>query len=125
METSAVKVLIIDDEEDICLMLEECLKDEYKEEVEIKTFLDAKDAIDYIKTNALDIIITDMNFPQFSGRDIIREAQKINGSTKGVLVTGESGDEVAKYAHDSGLYLLRKPFNFDEFINLVAPFIRR
>ncbi|MBF0299576.1 MAG: response regulator [Oligoflexia bacterium] len=125
MEISPVKVLIIDDEEDICFMLEECLKDEYKEEVTIKTLLDAKEAIDYIRNSSIDIIITDMNFPQHSGKDIIREAQRINGSAKGVLVTGESGDEIAKYAHDSGLYLLRKPFNFDEFISLVAPFIRK
>lgn len=125
MDILPAKILIIDDEEDICFMLEECLKEEYKDEVTVKTFLDAKEAIDYIQVNKMDVIITDMNFPQYSGKDIIREAQKVHGETKGVLVTGESGDEVAQYAHDSGLYLLRKPFNFDEFINLVAPFIRR
>jgi len=123
MNITPVKILIVDNDKNLCYLIEECLHDEFPNNVNTKILSEVREAIDYINNNDIDVIITDINFPHFSGKDIIKEIQKKYGEVNGVIITWELSDEITQYAFDSGLCCLKKPLDYDELIYLITPFI--
>ena len=60
---------------------------------------DGKEAIDLIKTNSYDLVISDLMLPLSDGIEVYHALQKINPTTKFVLLTAYSNSEKAKKAN--------------------------
>lgn len=78
-------------------------------------------ALEYIKAHKTDVILTDINMPEMSGLDLIREAKTYRPELKSVIVSGYSEFEYAKSAIDLKVesYLL-KPLSPGEISQVFA-----
>jgi two-component system response regulator HydG len=72
------KILIIDDEEDLCLLMK--LNLESSGEFEVITAFSGQEAISKIKDIAFDLVITDYNMPDMNGEDVINQAKEMKPS---------------------------------------------
>lgn len=78
------KIIVVDDEQIICNMAKKILQ---IEGYEVDTFTDSVLALDAIRKNQYDLIITDLMMEQVSGMDILREVNRRSPQTKVIMLT--------------------------------------
>ena len=76
------------------------------------------EALEYIKTNTPDLIISDFLMPEMNGLEFLREAKKLYPETSMILLTGYADKENAiKAINDVGLYkYIEKPWDNDDLL---------
>jgi FixJ family two-component response regulator len=103
-----LRVLVVDDEEEILELLGEYLKARGHE---VRTAYDGRDAIDLIRQGALDLVITDLKMPGMGGIELQTEIARLNQPVATILMTGFGTVETAVQAMQAGAYdYLLKPF---------------
>jgi putative nucleotidyltransferase with HDIG domain len=108
----APRLLIVDDEPNICDLLRELLaQDDY----EIETCLRAQDALDRFAEQPFDMLVSDLKMPGMSGIDLIQAVKALRPETATVLITGHATLQTALEAlrHGADDYV-QKPFSIDE-----------
>lgn len=80
-----------------------------------KSCYDAIEAIDYLRTNKVDLIFLDLNMPKLKGFDFLRTLQ---GAPKVIVTTAYSEFALEGYELNIVDYLL-KPFSFERFLKAV------
>ncbi len=110
-----ISLVMADDEERICrLMLALGEWDELG--ISVKgTASNGLEALELVKKENVDILITDIRMPGLGGMDLIREVNQISPQTKIIIISGYSNFEYAQTAIEYGVkgYLL-KPINRSE-----------
>ena len=112
------KILLVDDEEDICNILAKSLSDDF----DVQSFTDPRKALNEIRRKNFDLIISDISMPFLNGRDIVRSAQKIQPNTPVILITGHGEEEsIVKEATALKIAgLLPKPFpELEEIVEII------
>ena len=109
------KVLIVDDEYFIGKLIYKLIAWEDKN-LECVSILDnGEDAIDYIKKNTPDIVITDIRMPGVSGLDLIRETRDTSNKIQYIIISGYREFEYAREAMKYGIdHYVLKPINKDD-----------
>ena len=117
------KVLIVDDEPHIRLLLEQTLEDFEEKGVKIITAGNGKQALELIKKETPDIVYLDVMMPEMNGYDVCN-AVKNDPTLKGVyiiLLTAKGQEYDKKRGDDSGADIyMTKPFNPDVIIAKTA-----
>ena len=112
------KILIIDDEKDICFLISEILKDENY----ITTSANNSDeALKNFSTFKPDLIILDvwLGNSNLDGIELLKEFKKINIFIPVIVISGHGTVDMAVNAIKNGAYdFLEKPFNSDKLIVL-------
>lgn len=91
-------LIIVDDDELIRRGLEKVIQWN-KLGYEVKeTFKSAVDALEYIKSCQVDVILTDIRMPQMTGLELVEQAQKEQENIKTVIISGYGEFELAKQA---------------------------
>lgn len=80
------------------------------------TFADALKAIDFLKTETVDLIFLDIHLPKISGIEFIKSRSL---HAKVILTTAFSDYALESYEYDVVDYLL-KPFSFERFVQAVS-----
>jgi len=116
------KILLIDDDKDLCNLLERELKNE---NFEVIVCHDGQTGLDTFKKQNYQLIILDIMLPAMNGYDVLTEIRKLNNVP--VLMLTAKDSEIDKV---SGLRLgaddyLTKPFLMAEFVARVQSLIRR
>lgn len=116
------KVLIIDDDIELCQLLKKCLE---KESITTDLIHTGIEGLKQAKTGSYLLIVLDVMLPEISGFDLLAEIRKT--STIPVLMLTARDSELDKV---SGLRLgaddyLTKPFSINEFTARVQSLIRR
>jgi len=102
------KILIVDDERDVTLVLKEFF---VSRGYEALVAFNGKEARGFLNQPGLDLILLDMHLPDISGLEILREARKIHKEAKIIILTGFS-EEYKKEAESIGCdAFLTKPFS--------------
>jgi nitrogen regulation protein NR(I) len=115
--TSRSKVLLIEDDQGIVVTLRRLLTEE-GHQVEIETRGDT--GLERARSNAFDVVITDMKLPGLSGLELVRELHAARPRLPIILITAYGTTETAIEATKSGAYdYLLKPFEMPELIELV------
>ncbi|MCX7760692.1 MAG: sigma-54 dependent transcriptional regulator [Hydrogenothermaceae bacterium] len=105
-------ILFVDDEEDILATFKEIFEEEgYRVDIEPNPL----NAVEKIKKNNYDLVISDLKMPSLTGDDLLKEVRKFNTTTQFIMLTAygtiENAVECMKYgAYD---YLL-KPIDFND-----------
>src|ERR1700735_772294 len=124
-ETSApreARVLLVDDDRELCLMLTEYLVAEH---FEVKSVHDGGDALPELSANDYEILILDVMLPSVGGFDVLR---KLGASyDTPILMLTARGDDVDRIV---GLELgaddyLRQPFNPREVVARIRAILPR
>lgn len=111
------KILVIDDEIEICLILDKFLT---KKGFEVVTAHTGNDGLAKLKNNTFDLIISDFRLPDFTGLDLLKEIKAIRQGNKVIIITGYSdirmAVEVIKYG---AIDYITKPLYPEELLSLI------
>jgi DNA-binding response OmpR family regulator len=120
--TSDARVLLVDDDRELCQMLGEYLA---AERFEVHSVHDGTAGLAELRTNGYEIVILDVMLPGLSGLDVLRGVDSSN--TTPILMLTARGDDVDRIV---GLELgaddyLSKPFNPRELVARIRAILRR
>ncbi len=117
------KILIVDDEEPIRLLLEQILE---KRGYACVLAADAAEARDCLKEHAFDLALCDINMPGESGLELIQDVSTKYGDMAVVMVTGIDDPKVAETVFEAGAYdYVAKPIRRTRILRSVANALRR
>ncbi|OIP41775.1 hypothetical protein AUJ95_02775 [Candidatus Desantisbacteria bacterium CG2_30_40_21] len=112
-----MKILIVDDEKRILMLLKQSLQDEG---YEVETANDGFEAIERIKKHDFGLVITDLKMSGKDGISVLRETKVLSPRTEVIMITAFSSNETAVTAMKEGVYdYLIKPFDTNELKLLV------
>lgn len=108
------KILIVDDERDICSALEFILR---KEDYEVKSAYLGEKALEMISKESFDVIITDLKMGKIDGMEVLQKTKDISPDTSVIIITAFGSIESAIEAMKKGAsdYIL-KPFYNEEIL---------
>lgn len=106
------KILVLDDEETILQLLQEYFSDFG---VDSTAFSEPVQALERIKQQEFDVILSDIHMPVMTGNNFAAEAVKICPDTPIILMTGKPSLDHSIEALKTGVFdFLLKPFHFEE-----------
>ncbi|MFA5524971.1 MAG: response regulator transcription factor [Tissierellales bacterium] len=116
------KVLVVDDDIEICNMIEMFLE---KERFQVVKAFDGEDAVKKFISEMPNIVILDIMLPKMDGYDVCREIKKISQVPIIMLTAkGETFDKVLGLRLGADDYMV-KPFDPEELIARIRAVLRR
>jgi response regulator RpfG family c-di-GMP phosphodiesterase len=112
MATANKKILVVDDEPNICDILEKFLK---KQGYDVVRSGDGKEALSILKNGSVDLVVSDIKMPGMSGVELLQKIREYNISIPVLITTGFPTLDTAIEALKAGAYdYLTKPFHLEE-----------
>lgn len=116
--TRALRVLVVDDEEDIRNNLSDILTD-LGYEVDIAG--DGLSALELVRKAHYDVALLDLRMPGMDGITLYREIKKLRAETVAILITAYADGATSDEALDAGAWrVLPKPVHLPNLLKLVA-----
>ncbi len=112
------KVLIIDDEKDICFLISEILRDE---EYITTSAINSDEAIKKFTENKPDLVILDvwLSNSKLDGIELLQKFKSIDNKVPIIIISGHGTVDLAVKSIKNGAYdFLEKPFNSEKLIIL-------
>ncbi len=108
------KILVVDDDIDICLLLSRFLT---KNEFEVDTTHSGKKALEILKGSFYDLVLCDFRLGDMDGFEVLKKTKEINPDIKVIIITGYSDIKIAVNAIKIGAcdYVI-KPLLPDEIL---------
>jgi DNA-binding NtrC family response regulator len=121
----ALTVVIVDDEDMVLTSLKSFLS--LETEYLVQTFQSAREALDFIKSNAIDLVISDYLMPEMDGLTFLNEVKKLRPEVPRIILTGYADKENAiKAINDVGLFqYIEKPWNNDDMLIILRNGLER
>jgi DNA-binding NtrC family response regulator len=108
------KILVVDDDLEMCALLSDVLKGEG---FSVTALSDSMDASKALKREEFDTIVTDLKMKGLKGFDLLEEANKRAPLTPVIIITAFGTIESAIQAMKMGAYdYITKPFQMDELV---------
>ena len=121
MTLKSQKILVIDDEEDIAMLLSEILE---WEGFSVQTATNGAEALEILTTDTFSAIFTDLQMPVMGGIEFIKKYRQIDDKTPIILLTGniDSGN----HTENNGISAtVRKPVDIDDLLAILDSCILR
>ena len=116
MEKHLKKILVIDDEAGIRILLFEQLS---SAGYEVVTASDGDEGIEKINNQYFDMVISDLMMPKVSGIEVMKTLKKSNTKTKMMIMSG-AGIEYVKEKMKEGIFdVIAKPFDLDKMLTMI------
>ncbi|WP_437920045.1 response regulator [Sphingobacterium sp. LRF_L2] len=108
-KNNKIVVLYVDDEENNLVSFKATFRLKYK----VYTAISGTEAIEIVKKNPIDIIITDQRMPEMTGVEFLEEIIKINPEPMRILLTGYTDMGAVVDAVNKGkiFHYLNKPWS--------------
>ena len=111
-KNTLLNILIAEDERNIGDLLTELLAQEGRK---ISVVYNGLEAVEKLKEEKFDLLITDLMMPEVDGMEVLHEAKNIRADIMVIIITGYASLETAIQAVKEGAYdYLRKPFRLEE-----------
>ena len=116
------KVLVVDDDQDIRLLLERFLS---KNKFTTETAQDGESAIECLKEQSFDLVLCDFKLPDINGLELIQKIKILCPEAAIIVITGYSDVKVAVKAIKLGAYeYVTKPLYPDEILLIIQQAIK-
>jgi len=117
MKDNDTKILVVDDEKEICLLLSRLLE---REGCNVQTANNGVDALKLIKSEQPEILFTDFKMPGMDGMELMAKAKELAPDLPVILITAYADvagavNAIKKGAHD----YLPKPFSHAEIVRVL------
>jgi DNA-binding NtrC family response regulator len=125
MSANEIKILIVDDDEDLCVALTDFIS---QMGVQVQTAATVLEAQQKLQNEPLpfDLVLTDLRIPGGSGMDVLKAARSRSLDSLVTIITGYASIETAIEASRLGAYnYITKPFSLDEIGVQVRNMIER
>ncbi len=104
------RVLLVDDHHDTCLGMKRMLE---RRGYQITIAHSAEQAVEKVRTQEFDLLISDIGLPDRSGYELMREV-RLNKRLPGIALSGFGSEQDVNQAREAGFAEhLTKPINFD------------
>ncbi|MGA2187979.1 MAG: response regulator [Steroidobacteraceae bacterium] len=116
----ALTILAVDDSASMRQMVSFTLKHAGYEVIEAA---DGVDALEYARSNSVNLVLTDVNMPRMDGITLVRELRQLSAYkfTPMLVLTTESGPEKKMQGKQAGATgWLVKPFNPEKLLATIA-----
>ncbi|RME21197.1 MAG: response regulator [Deltaproteobacteria bacterium] len=115
----AYRVLVVDDEDVVCMVIKEALKAEF----DIAFVDSAEKAIPYLLQAPPHVLVADKNLPGISGIELLRQSKSLHPELEVIIITGYASMESSIEAMRQGAYdYILKPF---DDISILVEKVRR
>jgi DNA-binding response OmpR family regulator len=108
------KILIIDDEPDVCIVLESVLDENG---FQADSYTEVLLALENFKAGTYDLLLLDIKMPDMDGFQLYQEMKKIDNKVKVCFLT--AGEIYGQFAELDKDLFFRKPINNEELINKI------
>jgi two-component system nitrogen regulation response regulator GlnG len=117
MSERTARILIIDDDKQICVILSDLVK---KEGFEALTAYEGEKALSIVRSEDPDLMLVDMMLPGMDGMEVMRQVKEIVPELPVVFITAHADARGAVNAIKAGAHdYLSKPFDNHEVIRVV------
>ena len=108
-----IKILIVDDDNDICEYMELLLT---QSGYSVSTFQEPRQALDALKKEDFHVVVLDLMMPGISGMEVLEEIRHFDSDIAIVIFTGNpTVDTAVKSMKYNVSDYIKKPFDIDEF----------
>jgi two-component system response regulator AtoC len=108
------RVLVVDDEENLRLVLKTILK---RAGYEVDVAVSGEDALEKVESFGPDVILTDVRMPKMSGLDLLATLRAKQSSATVIVMSAYGSVDLALEAMKAGAYdYVQKPFKPDEIL---------
>ncbi len=109
-------VVIVDDEDMVLTSIRSFL--ELETDYEVKAFLSAGEALKFIETNEVDLVVSDYLMPEMDGISFLAKVRDLRPEAPRIILTGYADKENAiKAINDVGLFqYIEKPWDNDDLL---------
>jgi CheY-like chemotaxis protein/predicted regulator of Ras-like GTPase activity (Roadblock/LC7/MglB family) len=116
---SEKRILIVDDEESILTILKSSLK-KLGSDYQVVTATDGFIALDYLKVNSFDLIVTDYNMASMDGLELLESARYLQPKARVIMMTAYGNNALESEARRLQAYrYLTKPLEINAFRQIV------
>ncbi|MFC1725357.1 response regulator [candidate division KSB1 bacterium] len=123
MNNSPCKILIVDDDEDVRVMIKDILE---LEGFTTYTASNGKEGLQKFEEFLPELVITDIRMPVMDGVEFVKNVQKIKKDAKVIFISGWESSE-SKVKRNLVLYshykYLKKPFDVDDILLIVQNYL--
>jgi two-component system response regulator HydG len=117
------KILIVDDNNDICTLLERFLS---KQNYKTASVQRGEDGLALLRKESFELVICDFKLPDIDGLEMLRRIKVMNPSTAVIIITGYSDVRVAVQTVKHGAYdYVTKPLYPDEILYTIKAALER
>ena len=118
-----VKILIIDDERDMCWILRKVFEDVgYK----VVTAHKGREGIEKARKDSADLAILDLKLPDMNGLEVLPTLKKINPKMPVLVITAFGTPEMKEAALDLGAHsFIDKPFRVEKILKITREALSR
>ena len=118
-------IVLVDDEEMVLTSLNSFLTLETK--YDVKTYLSAAKALDFIKSNEVDLVISDYLMPEMDGITFLAKVRELKPEIPRIILTGYADKENAiKAINDVGLFqYIEKPWDNNDLLIILRNGLER
>jgi len=111
------RILVVDDDKDMCHLISEILQEE---SYEVNISYNGEDALSKIKENSYDLVILDYKLFGISGLGVLEKARQIKPLIKVIMISAFGNDSTKAKARELGAFdFIDKPFDIKRFIQAV------
>lgn len=112
------RMLVVDDEE----LIVEFFKDAFRSnELEVIGANNGEDALQYVNTHSVDLVITDISMPKMQGTDLFFELKKADPFIQVIIVTGyPSLKSIVQMLEGGASDFIIKPFDIDQIRGIIS-----
>jgi two-component system chemotaxis response regulator CheY len=119
-----VRIMVVDDSRAMRMIVIRTLRHAGFRDDTFTEAADGADALETIKADPPDLVLSDWNMPKLSGIDLLKGLRTAGCDVKFGFVTSECTPEMREISVQAGaLFLIAKPFNEDTFREVLEPFI--
>ncbi len=118
-ETLKYRILVVDDEPDIC----EWIRRELEKEgcYEVAVAYDGAEGFEYFRNNHVDVVIADIKMPVMDGLEMLGKCREHTDDFVSIVITGYGNHERAIRALKLGVFdYLKKPLSLDDLVTSVS-----
>jgi DNA-binding NtrC family response regulator len=118
-------IVIVDDEEIVLASLKSFL--DMETEYSIKTFSSPAKALEYIKSNAIGVVVSDFLMPEMDGISFLAKVRDVQPEAPRIILTAYADKKNAiKAINEVGLYYyIEKPWNNDDLLVILRNGLER
>lgn len=107
------KILVVEDEPDILELISEELRDSG---FLVKTAISGNEAINILKKEKFDFVISDYRMPNGNGMSILNHVKKIDNPPVFIFVSGQAEVSIEECLKAGAKKFITKPFDLDEIV---------
>jgi DNA-binding NtrC family response regulator len=120
---SVPRVLVVDDEFEMALVIAEELGDRGFRTVALRS---GREAVVRLRKEIFDAVVTDLRMPEVDGLELLRVSKELDPTRPVILMTGHGAIDTAVEADRRGAYqYITKPFSLSTLVHLLEVALRK